>query len=243
MSTAPVIVGVAAVTIADVVAVARENAPIELDSTALQAVEASRAIIEGLASDPEPHYGISTGFGALATTFIAEDRRAQLQASLVRSHAAGSGTEVEREVVRALMLLRLSTLMTGRTGVRRSTVETYAAMLNAGITPIVRRASAGAADRVPFIAVTNLARTLRALKDAGLWLTGLVGESEQDFYRVDLKGPIALVIGSEGEGLRRLTREQCDYLVRIPMRGAVESLNVSVATGITLFEVLRQRSV
>ena len=111
-----------------------------------------------------------------------------------------------------------------------------------GITPIVRRASAGAADRVPFIAVTNLARTLRALKDAGLWLTGLVGESEQDFYRVDLKGPIALVIGSEGEGLRRLTREQCDYLVRIPMRGAVESLNVSVATGITLFEVLRQRS-
>lgn len=112
-----------------------------------------------------------------------------------------------------------------------------------GITPIVRRASAGAADRVPFIAVTNLARTLRALKDAGLWLTGLVGESEQDFYRVDLKGPIALVIGSEGEGLRRLTREQCDYLVRIPMRGAVESLNVSVATGITLFEVLRQRSV
>lgn len=112
-----------------------------------------------------------------------------------------------------------------------------------GITPIVRRASAGAADRVPFIAVTNLARTLRALKDAGLWLTGLVGESEQDFYRVDLKGPIALVIGSEGEGLRRLTREQCDYLVRIPMRGAVESLNVSVATGITLFEVLRQRAV
>jgi histidine ammonia-lyase len=138
MSTAPVIVGVVAVTIADVVAVARENAPIELDSAALQAVEASRAIIEGLASDPEPHYGISTGFGALATTFIAEDRRAQLQASLVRSHAAGSGTEVEREVVRALMLLRLSTLMTGRTGVRRSTVETYAAMLNAGITPIVR---------------------------------------------------------------------------------------------------------
>src|SRR4030095_2715850 len=89
-------------------------------------------------ADPEPHYGISTGFGALATTFIAEDRRAQLQASLVRSHAAGSGTEVEREVVRALMLLRLSTLMTGRTGVRRETAETYAAILNAGITPIVR---------------------------------------------------------------------------------------------------------
>lgn len=110
-----------------------------------------------------------------------------------------------------------------------------------GITPIVRRASAGAADRVPFIAATNLARTLRALKDLGVWLVGLAGEGEQSFYAVDLKGPIALVIGSEGEGLRRLTREQCDYLARIPMRGAVDSLNVSVATGIALFEVLRQR--
>ncbi|WP_386065349.1 23S rRNA (guanosine(2251)-2'-O)-methyltransferase RlmB [Tahibacter sp. UC22_41] len=110
-----------------------------------------------------------------------------------------------------------------------------------GITPIVRRASAGAADRVPFIAATNLARTLRSLKDAGLWLVGLTGESGQDFYGVDLKGPMAIVIGSEGEGLRRLTREQCDYLAQIPMRGAVESLNVSVATGIALFEALRQR--
>ena len=109
-----------------------------LDPAALEGVAASRAIIEALAADPEPHYGISTGFGALATTFIAEDRRAQLQASLVRSHAAGSGAEVEREVVRALMLLRLSTLMTGRTGVRRETAETYAAILNAGITPVVR---------------------------------------------------------------------------------------------------------
>lgn len=110
-----------------------------------------------------------------------------------------------------------------------------------GITPIVRRASAGAADRVPFIAATNLARTLRALKDMGAWLVGLAGEGEQSFYDVDMKGPIALVVGSEGEGLRRLTREQCDYLARIPMRGAVDSLNVSVATGVALFEVLRQR--
>jgi 23S rRNA (guanosine2251-2'-O)-methyltransferase len=112
-----------------------------------------------------------------------------------------------------------------------------------GITPIVRRASAGAADRVPFIAATNLARTLRALKEQGVWLVGLAGEAEsQDFYAVDLKGPIALVVGSEGEGLRRLTREQCDFLARIPMRGAVDSLNVSVATGVGLFEVLRQRA-
>ncbi|MGX5695658.1 histidine ammonia-lyase [Agromyces soli] len=133
-----VTVGIAGLSIDDVVAVARRGAPVVLDAAALDEVERSRAIVDGLAADPHPHYGISTGFGALATTFIAEDRRAQLQASLVRSHAAGSGAEVEREVVRALMLLRLSTLMTGRTGVRRATAETYAAILNAGITPVVR---------------------------------------------------------------------------------------------------------
>ncbi|MBM7506048.1 histidine ammonia-lyase [Agromyces aurantiacus] len=133
-----VTVGTGALTIDEVVAVARHDARVVLDPAALEEVARSRAIIEGLAADPQPHYGISTGFGALATTFIAEDRRAQLQASLVRSHAAGSGAEVEREVVRALMLLRLSTLMTGRTGVRRETAETYAAILNAGITPVVR---------------------------------------------------------------------------------------------------------
>jgi len=137
-TAASVTVGTEALTIDDVVAVARHGASVVLDPAALEGVAASRAIVEGLAADPEPHYGISTGFGALATTFIAEDRRAQLQASLVRSHAAGSGAEVEREVVRALMLLRLSTLMTGRTGVRRETAETYAAILNAGITPVVR---------------------------------------------------------------------------------------------------------
>jgi len=120
------------------VAIAREGARIELDERALDGVAASRRIVEALASDPEPHYGVSTGFGALATTFITPDRRAQLQASLVRSHAAGSGQPVEREVVRALMALRLSTLMTGRTGVRVETVRAYAALLNAGITPIVR---------------------------------------------------------------------------------------------------------
>ena len=138
LTTAPVIVGAAPLTVADVVAVARHDARIELDPNALEAVRASRAIVEGLADDVEPHYGISTGFGALATTFIPAERRAQLQASLVRSHAAGSGPEVEREVVRALMLLRLATLATGRTGATSRTVETYAAVLNAGITPVVR---------------------------------------------------------------------------------------------------------
>ncbi|TFB86225.1 histidine ammonia-lyase [Cryobacterium algoricola] len=136
-SAAPVTVGAGAVSFADVVAVARHDARIVLDPAALTGVAATRAIIDGLASDVNPHYGISTGFGALASTFIESDRRAQLQASLVRSHAAGSGPEVEREVVRALMLLRLSTLMTGRTGVRPATAEAYAAVLNAGITPVV----------------------------------------------------------------------------------------------------------
>lgn len=131
-------VSTGALSIDDVVAVARFDAGVTLDPAALAQVEATRALIDGLAEDPEPHYGISTGFGALATTFIEEDRRAQLQTSLVRSHAAGSGAEVEREVIRALMLLRLSTLMTGRTGVKRATVESYAALLNAQITPVVR---------------------------------------------------------------------------------------------------------
>jgi len=111
----------------------------------------------------------------------------------------------------------------------------------AGITPTVRRASAGAADRVAFFAVTNLARTLKALKDRGVWLVGLAGDAEQDFYSLDLKGSTAIVMGSEGEGMRRLTRESCDFVARIPMRGDVESLNVSVATGVTMFEALRQR--
>ena len=136
-ATAPVTVGGGAVSFGDVVAVARHDARIVLDPAALVGVATTRAIIDGLASDVNPHYGISTGFGALASTFITSDRRAQLQASLVRSHAAGSGPEVEREVVRALMLLRLSTLMTGRTGVRPATAEAYAAVLNAGITPVV----------------------------------------------------------------------------------------------------------
>jgi len=110
-----------------------------------------------------------------------------------------------------------------------------------GITPTVRTASAGAADRVPFFAVTNLARTLKALKEQGVWLVGLAGDTRDDYFRLDLAGPLAIVVGSEGEGLRRLTREACDFVARIPMRGSVESLNVSVATGVALFEALRQR--
>jgi len=136
--TTPIIIGAAPLTRAEVVAVARHGARVEIDAAALDRVAATRGVVDALAADPDPHYGVSTGFGALATTFIAPERRLQLQASLIRSHAAGTGDEVETEVVRALQLLRLQTLATGRTGVRPVVVDTYAAMLNAGIAPIVR---------------------------------------------------------------------------------------------------------
>lgn len=113
---------------------------------------------------------------------------------------------------------------------------------SAPVNATVRKTSAGAADRIPVVRVTNLARSLETLKQAGVWMVGLAGEATQSLYAVDLKGPIGIVMGGEGEGMRRLTREHCDYLAQIPMTSAVESLNVSVATGIALFEVRRQRS-
>src|SRR5215469_912526 len=133
-----VVVGAGPLTGADVVAVARRGAQVRLATEGMAEVRRSREIVESLADDAEPHYGISTGFGALATRHIPADLRAQLQASLVRSHAAGSGPEVEDEVVRALMLLRLATLATGRTGARQETVQAYAALLNSGFMPVVR---------------------------------------------------------------------------------------------------------
>lgn len=110
-----------------------------------------------------------------------------------------------------------------------------------GLTPVVRKVACGAAQTVPFIQVTNLVRTLQQLQAAGVWLFGAAGEAKQSLYDCDFNGAIAIVMGHEGKGLRRLTRETCDYLMRIPMLGSVESLNVSVATGICLFEVCRQR--
>ena len=134
---APVVVGTGPLAREEVVAVAREKAPVSISVEALAEIAASRKVVEELAHDVVPHYGISTGFGALAVRHIPVPKRAQLQRSLVRSHAAGSGPEVETEVVRALMLLRLSTLATGRTGIRPETAGAYAAMLSAGVTPVV----------------------------------------------------------------------------------------------------------
>lgn len=110
-----------------------------------------------------------------------------------------------------------------------------------GITPVVRKVACGAAESLPVFLVTNLARSLRTLQDAGIWIYGAAGEAEQTLYDVDFTGSVAVVLGAEGGGLRRLTREHCDGLVKIPMAGTVESLNVSVATGVLLYEIVRQR--
>ena len=110
-----------------------------------------------------------------------------------------------------------------------------------GLTPTVRKVASGAAEHMPLFAVTNLARSLDLLKQHGVWVVGTAGEAQQSLYQAELEGPIALVLGAEGKGLRRLTRERCDYLIRIPMAGSVSSLNVSVASGVCLFEARRQR--
>lgn len=110
-----------------------------------------------------------------------------------------------------------------------------------GMNETVRKVASGAADILPLLRVTNLARTLKQLRQAGVWLAGCTADAPASLYETDLNRPLALILGAEGSGLRRLTREQCDYLVTIPMSGAIESLNVSVATGICLFEALRQR--
>ncbi|MDQ0844700.1 histidine ammonia-lyase [Streptomyces sp. V1I6] len=137
MDMQTVVVGTSGTTADDVIAVARHGARIELSAEAVAALAAARGIVDALAAKPEPVYGVSTGFGALATRHISPELRAQLQRNIVRSHAAGMGPRVEREVVRALMFLRLKTVCSGRTGVRPEVAQTMADVLNAGITPVV----------------------------------------------------------------------------------------------------------
>lgn len=112
-----------------------------------------------------------------------------------------------------------------------------------GITPTVCKVASGAAETVPVYQVTNLSRTLRWLKEQGIWIMGAAGSANQTVYQTDLTMPLAVVVGAEGKGLRRLTQEQCDFLVKLPMLGQVESLNLSVATGVLLYEAVRQRSI
>jgi len=112
---------------------------------------------------------------------------------------------------------------------------------SATLTPVVRKVACGAAEVIPLVAVTNLARTLEKLQQRGLWVVGTAGEAEQQIYQQDLTGPLVMIMGAEGKGMRRLTRDHCDFLVKLPMAGSVSSLNVSVATGVCLFEAVRQR--
>jgi 23S rRNA (guanosine2251-2'-O)-methyltransferase len=112
---------------------------------------------------------------------------------------------------------------------------------SAAVDGVARKVAAGAAEFVPVATVTNLARVLELLKERGIWVVGTDGEAAQTLYQADLKRPLALILGAEGSGMRRLTRERCDFVVRIPMAGQVESLNVSVAAGVALFEARRQR--
>lgn len=110
-----------------------------------------------------------------------------------------------------------------------------------GLTAVVRKVASGSAERIPLVSVTNLSRTMKQLQDAGVWIFGAAGETDNSIYQCDFNGPVAIVMGAEGKGMRRLTRENCDYLFSLPMQGQIESLNVSVATGIGLYEVMRQR--
>jgi len=112
----------------------------------------------------------------------------------------------------------------------------------AGLTPTARKVASGAAETLPFVQVTNLARTLQLLKDSGVWITGTSDKTDQNLYQANFNGPTAIVMGAEDKGLRRLTEEACDHLVSIPMAGSVSSLNVSVATGVVLYEAVRQRN-
>lgn len=110
-----------------------------------------------------------------------------------------------------------------------------------GITETVLRVSVGAAEKIPFIQVTNLSRTMKHLQDRGIWIFGTSDKGDRSLYETDFTGPSALVMGAEGEGMRRLTEENCDFLLRIPMQGSIPCLNVSVATGVCLYEIVRQR--
>ncbi|WP_417763711.1 23S rRNA (guanosine(2251)-2'-O)-methyltransferase RlmB [Shewanella sp.] len=112
---------------------------------------------------------------------------------------------------------------------------------SASITPVVSKVACGAAETVPLFQVTNLARTMKRLQERGVWIAGTAGEADSNIYQANLTGPLAIAMGAEGKGLRRLSREGCDTLISIPMSGSVSSLNVSVATGICLFEAVRQR--
>ena len=228
--------GVGPLSRAAVVAVARDGVGVELTAEAEVAIEASRAVVEALADDPVPHYGVSTGFGALANRHIPPGLRTDLQRSLVRSHAAGSGAEVEREVVRAMMLLRLSTLATGRTGVRLVTARSYAALLHAGITPVVAEyGSLGCSGDLAPLAACALALTGEgAVRDAA----GVLRPAGEALAAAGLepvvlreKEGLALINGTDGMlGMLLLACHDLDALLRTADLTAAMSVEALLGT-------------
>ncbi len=231
---AAVTVGDTPLTPHEVVAVARHDARVTIAPAARERVERARELVERLADDPHPHYGISTGFGALATTFIAPDRRRQLQASLIRSHAAGTGEEVEREVVRALMLLRLQTLASGHTGVRPVVVDTYAAMLDAGITPVVREyGSLGCSgDLAPLshVALAAMGEGEVRVGDRVLDAAVALAEAGLEPLVLEEKEGLALINGTDGM-LGMLSLALCDLDVLLTTADVAAALSVESQLG------------
>ena len=231
-----VVVGPAPLSPQQVVAVAREEMPVELSLDAVDAMSTSSRHVQELARADHPVYGVSTGFGALATTHIPIDRRADLQRSLIRSHAAGSGEVVEREVVRAMMLLRLRTLATGRTGVRPVVAETLAALLNAGITPVVREfGSLGCSgDLAPLahVALTLMGEGERAaaMREAGV-----------EPVELTEKEGLALINGTEGMlGMLVLASYDLRMLVRTADLAAAMSVEALLGTDRVFADDLQQ---
>ncbi|MEV8441028.1 histidine ammonia-lyase [Actinosynnema sp. NPDC051121] len=232
----PVQLGPKPLTRDDVHAVARGDARVEITEAAREAVTTARAHIERLATAEQPTYGVSTGFGALAVRHIPPDRRAALQQSLVRSHAAGSGPEVEREVVRALVLLRLKTLAGGHTGVRLETAEAMAAMLNAGITPVVHEfGSLGCSGDLAPLSAAALALTGEGdVRDAdGTLLPAAEALAEAGIEPVRLaeKEGLALINGTDGMlGMLVLAIEDLGYLLDVADLTAAMSVEALLGT-------------
>ena len=230
------VVDVGPLSAADVVAVAREGARVELSGDAQAALARARAVVETLAAAPTPAYGVSTGFGALATRHIPAEKRAQLQRSLVRSHAAGSGPEVEREVTRALMLLRLSTLATGHTGARPETAQLLAAVLSAGITPVVHEhGSLGCSGDLAPLAHCALAlmgegpvrRADGSLTDAATALA----EAGLSPVELEAKEGLALINGTDGMlGMLVLALHDLAGLLRVADLAAAMSVEGQLGT-------------
>ena len=245
-SAMTITVGIGPVSFDDVVAVARDDAAVTLSADAAAAIEDSRAKIEALANDPTPVYGVSTGFGALATRHIPKDSRTQLQRSLIRSHAAGSGPEVEREVIRAMMLLRLSTLASGRTGVRLSTAQAYADLLSAGLTPVVHEyGSLGCSgDLAPLshVALALMGEGQMRTRDGQLTdsATALAAHGLSPVTLAEKEG-LALINGTDGMlGMLVLALTDLEALLRLADIAAAMSVEGQLGTDRVFADDLQQ---